>query len=51
MRQEFVALIESRKAKGIDPIFTVSNDFKIGLSLGKGAFGTVYRATHNSTGY
>ena len=31
MRKDFENLIEDRKARGVDPIFTVSNDFQIGL--------------------
>lgn len=51
MREEFENLIEQRKLKGIDPVFTISNDFVIGLQLGQGAFATVYKSTHKQTGY
>ena len=49
--QDFENLIESRKAKGIDPVFTISEDFAMGIQLGHGAFAAVYKATHKQTGY
>jgi serine/threonine protein kinase len=51
MLNEFVKLIKSRKEKGIEPIFTISNDFSIGLSIGQGAFAQVYRSVHRATGF
>lgn len=51
MREEFVKLIMTRKAKGIEPVLTISNDFNIGISIGQGAFAQVYRSVHKSTGY
>ena len=51
MREDFIKLIRSRKAKGIEPVLTISNDFQIGLSIGQGAFATVFRSVHKSTGY
>ena len=50
-REEFFALIEDRKAKGIFPILTISNDFNVGLEIGKGAFAGVYRSVHKKTGF
>lgn len=51
MREEFLNIIKVKKAKKITPVFTISNDFTIGISIGSGAFASVYRATHKSTGY
>lgn len=51
MRDDFLRLIRNRKARGIEPVLTISNDFQIGLSIGQGAFATVFRSVHKSTGY
>ena len=39
------------KDKGKDPVFTIKKDFTIGHTLGKGAFGTVNKSTHKSSGF
>ena len=51
MHQDFVNEIKKKKQKGIQPVFTISNDFSLGLSIGSGAFANVFRATHKQTGY
>ena len=51
MREEFISLIRSKKAKGIEPVFNLSSDFNVGLSIGKGAFAEVFRSVHKGTGY
>lgn len=32
-------------------MFTIAKDFVVGMHLGQGAFATVYKASHKSTGY
>ena len=49
--EEFLQLIEQRKQQGIEPIFTISNDFTMGLKIGEGAFASVHKSTHRKTGY
>lgn len=44
-------MIETRKAKGIDPVFTISHDFIQGNMIGQGAFANVYKCTHKQTGF
>ena len=44
-------LIKDRKSKRIDPVFTISKDFIIGVPLGQGAFANVVRAIHKETQY
>ena len=51
MREDFLNVIKKKKAKKIEPVFTISNDFALGISIGSGAFANVYRAVHNNTGY
>ena len=46
MRKKFEAIIKYKKYKGIDPIFTISQDFQVGVQVGQGAFAIVYRSTH-----
>jgi serine/threonine protein kinase len=51
MCEDFIRLIQTRKAKKVEPVFTISSDFLVGLSIGKGAFAEVFRSVHKSTGY
>lgn len=48
---DFLGLIEDRKQKGMEPIFTISNDFTMGLKIGEGAFASVHKSTHRKTGF
>jgi hypothetical protein len=48
---QFLKLIDDKKAQGQDPVFTVQNDFIDFLEIGKGAFGVVSRCKHKKTGY
>lgn len=51
MQKDFLKLIDVRKAQGLDPVFTIGNDFVIGLQIGQGAFANVVRAQHKTTGH
>jgi hypothetical protein len=51
MKEDFLNNIRIKKAKKIEPVFTISNDFSLGLSIGSGAFATVYRAVHKQSGF
>jgi serine/threonine protein kinase len=35
----------------MDPVFTIKDDFSMGIQIGQGAFATVLKSTHKKTGY
>ena len=42
-QQAFLKVIENKKAKGVEPIFTITQDFKVEMQIGQGAFAVVHR--------
>ena len=44
-------MVEDRKAKGQNPVFTIKDDFIDVLQIGSGAFGVVSRCVHKKSGY
>ena len=51
MQKAFLKIIEEKKAKGVDPIFTISADFILEMQVGQGAFAVVHRCKHIKTGF